>query len=82
MFKHKTSDGKRNICGEKIKILRKNLTPKTSQRMLAEMMQLKGIDIDKSAIKCMENGSRYITDIEIKAFCSIFSISADYLLDV
>jgi len=81
MFKHKTSDGKRNICGEKIKFLRKNLPLKTSQRMLAEMMQLNGIDIDKSAIKCMENGSRYITDIEIKAFCSIFSVSADYLLE-
>ena len=81
MFKHKTNDGKRNICGEKIKSLRKNLPFKTSQRMLAEMMQLNGIDIDKSAIKCMENGSRYITDIEIKAFCSIFSISADYLLE-
>jgi hypothetical protein len=80
MFKHKTDDGKRNICGEKIKILRKNLPIKTSQRMLAEMMQLKGIDIDKTAIKCMENGSRYITDIEIKAFCNIFSVSADYLL--
>ena len=82
MFKHKTSDGKRNICGEKIKTLRKNFPSKTSQRMLAEMMQLKGIDIDKSAIKCMEDGSRYITDIEIKALCSIFSVSADYLLDV
>jgi transcriptional regulator with XRE-family HTH domain len=82
MFKHKTSDGKRNISGDKIKELRKKLSSNTSQRMLAEMMQLKGIDIDKSAIKCMENGSRYITDIELKAFCSIFSVSADYLLDI
>jgi len=79
MFKHKTADGKRNICGEKIKILRTNMTEKTSQRMLAEMMQLQGIDIDKSAIRYIENGSRYITDIEIKAFCSIFSIDANYL---
>jgi transcriptional regulator with XRE-family HTH domain len=81
MFKHKTADGKRNICGEKIKMLRKNLPEKVSQRMLAEMMQLKGIDIDKSAIRYIENGSRYVTDIEIKAFCSIFSVSADYLLN-
>ena len=81
MFKHKTADGKRNICGEKIKILRKNLPLKVSQRMLAEKMQLKGIDIDKSAIKCIENGTRYVTDIEIKAFCAIFSVSADYLLE-
>ena len=80
MFKHKTSDGKRNICGEKIKNLRKNLPVKTSQRILAEMMQLNGIDIDKSAIKCIENGSRYVTDIEIKALCSIFSVTADFLL--
>ena len=81
MFKHKTADGKRNICGEKIKSLRKNLPSRTSQRMIAEMMQLKGIDIDKSSIKCIENGSRYVTDIEIKAFCSIFATTADFLLE-
>ena len=48
--------------------------------MLAEKMQIKGIDMDKTAIKRIENGERYVTDIEIKAFSEIFSVSTDSLL--
>ena len=80
MFKHRAKDGKRNLCGEKVYILRKNLPAKVSQRQLAEMMQLKGIDMDKAAIRRIENGERYVTDIELKALCEIFSVRADYLL--
>lgn len=67
MFKHKASDGTRNLCGKKLAVLRKNLPEKTSQRLLAEKMQIKGIDMDKTAIKRIENGERYVTDIELKA---------------
>ena len=35
MFKHKASDGTRNLCGKKIAVLRKNLPEKTSQRLKA-----------------------------------------------
>lgn len=80
MFKHKTKDGKRNLGGEKICNLRKNLPGKVSQRQLAEQMQLKGLDMDKTAIRRIENGERYITDIELKAFSEIFSVSADSFL--
>ena len=80
MFKHKASDGTRNLCGKKIAELRKSLPVKTSQRMLAEKMQIKGIDMDKTAIKRIENGERYVTDIELKAFSEIFSINVDDLL--
>ena len=80
MFKHKTEDGKRNLSGGKVSELRKNLPSKVSQRMLAEQMQLRGIDIDKTAIRRIENGERYVTDIEIKAFCEIFKVSADYFI--
>ena len=81
MFKHKTKDGKRNLGGKKIYILRKNLPGKVSQRQLAEKMQLQGLDMDKTAIRRIENGERYITDIELKAFCGIFSVSADFFLE-
>ena len=81
MFKHKASDGTRNLCGKKIAVLRKNLPEKTSQRLLAEKMQIKGIDMDKTAIKRIENGERYVTDIELKAFSEIFSVSTEFLLE-
>lgn len=80
MFKHKAKDGTRNLCGKKIAILRKNLPRKTSQRLLAEQMQIKGIDMDKTAIKRIENGERYVTDIELKAFSEIFAVSTEFLL--
>ena len=81
MFKHTAKDGTRNLCGKKIQMLRKNLAVKTSQRQLAEKMQIKGIDMDKTAIRRIENGERYVTDIELKAFCEIFSVSSEFLLD-
>ena len=80
MFKHKTADGKRNLSGSKVSELRKNMPSKVSQRMLAEQMQLKGIDMDKTAIRRIENGERYITDIELKALSEIFKVDAGYFL--
>ena len=82
MFKHKALDRTRNICGKKIYDLRKAVLPKMSQRQLAEQMQLHNIDMDKTAIKRIENGSRYITDIEVVAFCKIFSVSSSFFLEV
>lgn len=79
MFKNKANGGKNNICGEKIAQLRMEMTPKTSQRQLADRLQLIGIDIDKNAIQRIESGKRFITDIELKAFCQIFEISPNEL---
>ena len=80
MFKNKTAEGKNNICGNRIFELRKAYTPKMSQRLLAEKMQLLGIDLDKNAIQRIECGQRFVTDIEIVAFSEIFGISCDELL--
>lgn len=81
MFKNKTESGRNNICGEKIYILRKAHIPKMSQRILAEKMQLNGIDVDKNAIQRIESGDRFVTDIELKALAAIFGTSVDFLLD-
>ena len=81
MFKNRNSDGKLNICGNKIAVLRKNLTPKVSQRKLADMLQLQGLDLDKNAIQKIESGNRFVTDIELKIIAKIFEVTSDYLLD-
>ena len=80
MFKNKSKTGRNNICGEKIFTLRKGQPTKMSQRILAEKLQLKGIDVDKNAIQRIESGERFVTDIELKALSEIFSIGADDLL--
>ncbi|MCH5299343.1 MAG: helix-turn-helix transcriptional regulator [Ruminococcus sp.] len=61
--------------------LRMNMSPKCSQRQLADKLQLIGIDLDKNAIQRIECGKRFITDIEIAAFCKIFDIQPNDIFD-
>ena len=82
MYKNKNHDGTLNVCGKKIKILRKNLVPTVSQRALADMLQLIGMDLDKNAIQKIESGNRFVTDIELRAFSKILNVSADTLLNI
>ena len=79
MFKNK-NDGRNNLCGEKIRALRLAYPTKLSQRALADKMQLIGIDVDKNAIQRIENGKRFVTDIELKALAEIFSTTTDALI--
>lgn len=53
-----------------------------SQRILAEQLQIKGIDVDKNAIQRIESGERFVTDIELKVLAEIFGISCDELIGV
>lgn len=78
MYKNKY--GKRNnIVGIRISEIRKAQFPKMSQRMLAEQMQLAGIDLDKNAIQRIESGERFVTDIELFAFSKILNVSLENL---
>lgn len=81
MFKNKSADNKNNISGIKIQALRKSQKPKMSQRMMAEKLQLLGIDVDKNAIQRIESGQRFVTDIELKALKTLFNVSYEDLLD-
>ena len=78
MFINKTTEGLKNICGKNIAYLRKNL--KISQRVLADRLQLSGLDIDKNAIQRIECGKRFVTDIELIAFSKVFNVTIDELL--
>lgn len=78
MFINKTNDGLNNICGKKISLLRKNAG--ISQRLLADKMQLLGLDIDKNAIQRIECGKRFVTDIELLAFSDFFNVTVDDLV--
>lgn len=80
MYKNRAASGRNNICGQNISALRMQLQPKVSQRALADLMQLKGIDLDKNAIQRIESGERFVTDIELKAFAQILNVSTDDLL--
>lgn len=78
MFINKSIDGKNNICGENIALFRKKLS--FSQRKLADILQLGGLDIDKNAVQRIEAGKRFVTDIEIIALSKALNKSFDDLL--
>lgn len=80
MFKNKYADGMNNRCGKRIAELRRQSPTKMSQRLLAEELQRKGLDLEKNAIQRMESGERFITDIELAAIAQFFGITADELL--
>lgn len=81
MYKNKTENGSNNICGTKIKILRENLPHKTSQKKLADMLQVAGLDLDKNAIQRIESGQRFVTDIELRIIKKVLNTSYEELLE-
>ncbi len=78
MFINKTTDGRNNICGKNIVSYRKEL--QLSQRALADLLQIAGIDVDKNAIQRIECGKRFVTDIELKGIAKVLNRSLDELL--
>lgn len=80
MYKNRAYNGRNNISGIVIKELRQSLPDKTSQRKLADKLQLEGIDLDKNAIQRIESGQRFVTDIELCAIAKVLNVSFDELL--
>lgn len=81
MYKNKADSGSNNICGKKMKRIRESFPEKTSQRKLAEMFQMAGLDIDKNAVQRIECGKRFVTDIELKVIAEVLGVSYEDLLD-
>lgn len=81
MYKNKTENGSNNICGKRIKELREQLPQKTSQKKLADMLQMAGLDLDKNAVQRIESGQRFVTDIELRTIRDVLNVSYEYLLE-
>ena len=78
MFINKTDSGRNNIGGSHIARLRK--ASGRSQRQLANLLQLEGLDVDKNAIQRIEAGKRFVTDIELVYFSKVLKCSFEDLL--
>ena len=79
MFKNKNGDSN-NISGENIARIRKSKNTQLSQRALADILQLFGIDVDKNAVQRIECGKRFVTDIELVAIAKVLEVSVLELL--
>ena len=57
------------------------MRPRVSQRLLAERLQVLGLDLDKNAIQRIENGSRFVTDVELAQIAQLLQVSMEELTE-
>ena len=80
MYKLKAPDGTNNLCGKNLKRIRKQQKPPLSQRKLALKMQIEGYDVDNHFVRRIENGERFVTDIELRCFSQTLGKTLEELL--
>ena len=73
-------NGKKNICGAKIKSARKKQG--LSQENLAARLQVEGINIERDSVSRIEIGTRFVADYELAALCRILNVTPAYLLGI
>ncbi len=73
-------DGRKNICGERIRELRTKRH--WSQSNLAKHLQLAGVNLARDSVNRIEKGTRFVADYEIRAFAEIFDVSVLWLLEL
>ena len=77
-MKLKTVNDQRNICGKRLKQIRKQR--KLTQEDLAAKLQLKGLDLSQTTISLIEAEKRIITDFELKYLADVLKVSICELL--
>ena len=80
MFTNKTRTGENNLCGKVVARRRKELGK--SQRQLADLLQLAGLDVDKNAVQRIEAGKRFVTDIELAYLSDVLQVSLEELISL
>lgn len=73
-------NGKKNICGKRIKETRKKLG--LSQEELSAKLQTEGINIERDSVSRIEIGTRFVADYELAVLCRILKVTPEYLLDL
>lgn len=72
-------DGKLNVIGDKVKLLRQKNN--WSLSVLSDKLMLLGLDIPKSSINNIEKGKRVVREYEFYALCKVFNISMNEMLN-
>ena len=69
-----------NICGLKMAEFRKNARPFMSQIKMAKLLTEAGMECDRHVIRRIEDGERFVTDIELNFIATVLGIGIDALL--
>ena len=70
--------GSKNLIGARVESARKEQGMK--QKELLAQLQVRGVDINASALSKLEGQVRYVTDFELLALADILSVSVQWLL--
>ena len=73
-------NGKKNICGERVKEHRRRLS--LSLEQLAARLQLLGVIIERDSVSRIEIGTRFVTDYELAALSEIFGVTPSQFLAI
>ena len=73
-----TPDGRKNLIGPRVRQLRKQRG--LSQEALMAQLQLLGMDSERGVIKRIENGTRFVSDIELRLLAEYFGVSYQFLM--
>lgn len=71
-------NGKKNICGDKIRQARQRR--RLSQSELAAQLQVAGVIIERDSVSRIESGSRFVADYELKILAEILRVDVLWLL--
>ena len=72
-------EGKKNICGKKVKEARQKIG--LTQIDLAAKLQVAGVIIERDSISRIEIGTRFVADYEIVALAKCLNVSVSWLLN-
>lgn len=71
-------NGKKNICGNRVREARQK--QRISQSDLAARLQIEGVILERDCISRIEIGTRFVTDYEITVLAKCLRVSPLWLL--
>ncbi|MDR0935246.1 MAG: helix-turn-helix domain-containing protein [Oscillospiraceae bacterium] len=71
-------NGRKNLCGEKIKAARK--ARRMSQSQLAAKLQCEDVILERDCISRIEIGTRFVADYELVTLAKVLKVSVEWLV--
>jgi len=75
-----TLDNSKNIVGPRVRLARRERPIPLSQADLARLLQMAGLNLDRSAVAKIETGRRPVSDIELVGIAATLEVSIEWLL--
>ena len=70
--------GKKNICGKKVREIRKKND--ITQDELAARLQVEGVNIERDSISRLEKGTRFVADYELVVLAKALNVTIEELI--